>query len=176
MTREQTIHSETPWTPIPGVLTRALALVLIAVMAQAGAVTAQEDPPAEEPSEAAFEEPSGGGTWAEVKEAYEKARRKAKAMGETVPDKIPDWVKEDLENVGDWEYRVVEASRGELQATLNELGAERWECFSVESHGKKSQLVFKRRKRSRLRELQDLSPDDLLTVIKLMRDRRLDKE
>ena len=154
-----------------------LVLTLIAALSVAGTVTAQEDPPDEETSRAASEEPSsGGGTWAEVKEAYEKAKLKTLAMGEAVPDKIPDWVKEDLENVGDWEYRVVETPRDELQATLNELGAERWECFSVETHGKKSQLVFKRRKRSRLRELQDLSPDDLLTVIKLMRDQRLDKE
>ncbi len=143
----------------------ALIAVLLMAALSADAVSAQEEP-----------EEQKDGTWVEVKEAYEKAKKRAMEMGESVPDKVPDWVKEDLKNVGDWEYRVVEAQRAELEATLNQLGAERWECFSVESHGKKSHLVFKRRKRSRLRELQDLSPDDLLTVLKLMRDHRLDKE
>ncbi len=143
----------------------------------AGAAWAQEE--IEEQEEPGKQEEAGKGdegTWAEVREAYAKAKRKAMEMGESVPDRVPDWVVEDLKNVGDWEYRVVEAQRDELEATLNDLGAERWECFAVEGGGKKVQLVFKRRKRSRLRELQDLSPDDLLTVIKLIRDRRLDEE
>ncbi len=163
---------------IPGSdMRNSLALALIAALALAGAAAAQEDPPDEdEAGKPAEEESTSSRAWAEVKGTYKKAKRKAVEMGETVPDRIPDWVKEDLENVGDWEYRVVEAPRGKLESTLNELGAERWECFSVEPHGKKTQLTFKRRKRSRLRELKDLSPDDLLTVIKLMRDHRLDPE
>ncbi len=153
-----------------------VVLALMAALSVAG-TAAQEEPPDEgEAGESAEETSTSSRAWAEVKGTYKKAKRKAVEMGETVPDKIPDWVKEDLENVGDWEYRVVEAPRGELESALNELGAERWECFSVESHGKKSQLTFKRRKRSRLRELKDLSPEDLLTVIKLMRDHRLDPE
>ncbi len=160
-------HESIPGSPAG--LARVLAVALIAALTLASSVTAQEEPTEED----------GGRTWAEVREAYEKAKRKAKAMGESVPERVPDWVIEDLKNVGDWEYRVVEASSDELEVTLNELGAERWECFSVEPAGRKgqlTQLVFKRRKRSRLRELQDLSPDDLLTVIKLIRDHRLDKE
>ncbi len=176
MTFEQTTRSDVPSIPArPSIFGRALAVALFAALALAGTTAAQEEPADEAKAGTPHPSPSGG-TWAEVREAYEKAKKKALEMGETVPDKIPDWVKEDLENVGDWEYRVMEAPRDELEAALNGLGAERWECFSVESHGKKAQLVFKRRKRSRLRELQDLSPDDLLTVIKLMRDRRLDKE
>ena len=139
-------------------------LTLIATLL-AGVVAAQEEP--EETQE---------GTWAEVRGAYEKAKLKAKEMGESVPERLPDWVVEDLKNVGDWEYRVVVTSGDELEEKLNEMGAERWECFSVEEAGKKTQTVFNRRKRSRLRELQDLSPDDLLTVIKLIRERRLDAE
>lgn len=144
----------------------ASAVILIALLVSAGPAVAQDEPPEEDEAS----------TWSEVREAYEKAKKRAMAVGESVPDRIPSWVKEDLENAGDWEYRVVEAPKDELEATLNQLGAERWECFSVESGGKTSRMVFKRRKRSRLRELQDLSPDDLLTVIKLMRDHRLDKE
>ncbi len=142
-------------------------VVLFAVMVAlaAGAVVAQEEP------EAAKER-----SWAEVREAYEKAKMKAKEMGQSMPDRVPDWVVEDLKNVGDWEYRVVEAKRDELEATLNHWGTERWECFSVTPAGNKTQMVFKRRKRSQLRELKDLSPDDLLTVLKLMRKGRLDAE
>ncbi len=134
-------------------------LLLCAALAAVGPVSAQEEPPEE----------AEAGTWAEVRAAYEKAKLKARAMGESLPDKVPDWVKEDLANVGDWEYRVVAVPRDELEAKLNELGAERWECFSVEPMGKKTQIVVKRRKRSQLRELQDLSPDDLLTVLKLLK-------
>ncbi len=139
---------------------RAIWLALALIFVVTGTVAAQEEPSEEEQ-----------GRWAEVREAYEKAKRKAKEMGESMPDRVPDWVKEDLRNVGSWEYRVVETPRDELEATLNELGAERWECFSVETKGKTSRLVLKRRKRSELRELQDLSADDLLTVLKLLKDR-----
>ena len=138
---------------------RPATLLLCAVLALAGPAGAQEEPPAEEEAS----------PWAEVRAAYEKAKLRARAMGESLPDKVPDWVKEDLANVGDWQYLVVEVPRGELEARLNELGAERWECFSVEPMGRKTQLVFKRRKRSQLRELQDLSADDLLTVLKLLK-------
>ena len=136
--------------------------MLVLIAALAGVAAAQEEPPAEKDET---------GKWAEVRKAYEKARRKALEMGETLPEKMPDWVKEDLKNAGSWEYRVVETPRGELEATLNELGAERWECFAVESAGKKSRLVLKRRKRSRLREIDSVSAEDLLAVMKLLRDR-----
>ncbi len=142
-----------------------VAFLAVIATLLAGVVAAQEEP-----------EEAEAGTWAEVRGAYERAKLKAKEMGESVPERLPDWVVEDLKNVGDWEYRVVVASDDELEEKLNDMGAERWECFSVEEAGKKTQMVFKRRKRSRLRELQDLSPDDLLTVIKLIRERRLDAE
>ncbi len=146
---------------------RTLAAALaIAALTLTGTATAQEEPPKE----------SEAKRWAEVREAYAKAKRKALEMGETLPDKMPDWVKEDLKNAGSWEYRVVETPRGDLEATLNELGAERWECFSVETHGKKSRLVLKRRKRSRLREIDSLSAEDLLAVMKLLKDRVWEEE
>ncbi len=138
-----------------------LVVVLIAALALAGPALAQEEPP----------EVDEAGRWAEMREAYEKAKQKAQAMGETLPDKVPDWVKDDLKNAGTWEYRVVEIPRAELEATLNQLGIERWECFSVESAGKKARAVLKRRKSSRLRELDSLSAEDLLKALKLIKDR-----
>ncbi len=136
-------------------------LALIAALTLAQAAAGQEEPPEEDEA----------GKWEEVREYYKRTKEKAIGIGETLPEKMPDWVKEDLKNAGSWEYRVVETPRAELEVTLNELGAERWECFAVESAGKKSRLVLKRRKRSRLREIDSLSAEDLLAVMKLLRDR-----
>ena len=140
-------------------------LWICSTLAMTAAAGAQEEPEKDEE-----------GKWEEAREYYRKAKEKALEMGETLPDKVPEWVKEDLKNAGSWEYRVVEAPRDELEATLNKLGAERWECFSVESAGKKSRLVLKRRKRSRLREVDSLSPEDLLIVLKLLKDRVWEEE
>ena len=52
---------------------------------------------------------------------------------ELLKDKVDvplDWATDDLENIGDWEYRVVRISydsTDDLEAQLNELGNERWE-------------------------------------------------
>lgn len=50
-----------------------------------------------------------------------------------------DWTQEDLKKAGSWHYRVVIIDKNDLirhpesvQDTLNELGAERFECFWVE--------------------------------------------
>jgi hypothetical protein len=47
-----------------------------------------------------------------------------------------DRVQEDIENLGDWEYRIVElsgASSAVQEAELNALGDDRWEVYWVES-------------------------------------------
>jgi hypothetical protein len=55
-----------------------------------------------------------------------------------IKDKVDvpvDWAAEDLENIGDWEYRVVTLayrSPEELEAQLNEFGNERWEVIWLE--------------------------------------------
>jgi len=51
-------------------------------------------------------------------------------------DEAVDWAEGDLENLGDWEYRIVEianGSPGNLETELNALGNERWEAYWVES-------------------------------------------
>ena len=45
-----------------------------------------------------------GGIWTEVVRLYEKAKQ----AGEQVPKDVWEWVKQDLESMGDWEYRVIE--------------------------------------------------------------------
>jgi hypothetical protein len=45
-------------------------------------------------------------------------------------------VQQDIENLGDWEYRIVELPDGlaeRQEAALNELGNDRWEVYWVES-------------------------------------------
>jgi hypothetical protein len=52
------------------------------------------------------------------------------------PGEAVQWAQEDIENLGDWEYRIVEISNlstSDLEAELNELGNERWEVFWMES-------------------------------------------
>tara|TARA_R110000782_G_scaffold207003_1_gene295523 strand:- start:95 stop:517 length:423 start_codon:yes stop_codon:yes gene_type:complete len=57
---------------------------------------------------------------------------------ELLKDKVDvpvDWATEDLENIGDWEYKVVNLafrSPEDLQAQLNEFGNERWEVIWLE--------------------------------------------
>jgi hypothetical protein len=57
---------------------------------------------------------------------------------ELLKDKVDvpvEWAADDLENIGDWEYRVVSLSYRspeELEAQLNEFGNERWELIWFE--------------------------------------------
>ena len=46
-----------------------------------------------------------------------------------------EWAASDLENLGDWEYRVETlklTSEAEFAATLNEFGNDRWEVIWLE--------------------------------------------
>ena len=95
-----------------------------------------------------------------LKEVYEKGLKGAKdKYAETVGDgkeltgKSKEWVLKDIENIGDWEYKV-EAYGAEqakdMEKKLNELGKERWQCFWVESSKKEKVFYFKRTKMSYL--------------------------
>lgn len=91
-----------------------------------------------------------------ARELYEKAKR----SGDNVPDDIAEWMKEDLQRVDDWEYKIVrtspanDASDNEaLEALLNELGQERWDCFWVERKNGEIELFLKRPSRSYLKGL-----------------------
>lgn len=68
----------------------------------------------------------------ELTAAYESlAAMLGQGSGEAV-----ERVQSDVENLGDWEYRVVELSNDSIQVVaeeLNVLGDERWEVFWVES-------------------------------------------
>jgi hypothetical protein len=79
----------------------------------------------------------------------------AKQAGE-VPKDVYTWAKEDLANIGDWEYMVVQldlAGATALEFKLNELGADRWELIWVNQEGSKVRLVLKRSVRTWLTKL-----------------------
>lgn len=66
-----------------------------------------------------------------VRQLYERARD----SGEKVPEDAIEWAREDVDRIGDWEYRVLRLADGEdaaLEAQLDELGTERWEVFWLE--------------------------------------------
>lgn len=75
---------------------------------------------------------------------------------ELVEDKLESpvqWAADDLENIGDWEYKVVElsgATAASLEATFNELGNDRWEVFWIENERNSYRVMFKRPSRSYL--------------------------
>ena len=99
---------------------------------------------------------SGGeedsGLWDEVERLYGQARD----TGEQVPGDVYDWLQEDLNHIGDWEYRVIAVSdlaEDGLETTMNELGVERWECFAVVREREVVHLFFKRPAKSYLRHI-----------------------
>jgi hypothetical protein len=114
-----------------------LGLALISVLATGAA--AQDD--------AAVEAEAESDIWEEIRGLYERA----KETGERVPGDVADWLKEDLASIGDWEYRLLSLSSSSdetVEAKLNELGAERWECFAVLHAGGRTRLFLKRPARS----------------------------
>ena len=92
------------------------------------------------------------GIWTEVVRLYERA----KETGAQVPKDVYEWLKEDLESIGVWEYRVTEIDSpdtGTLEASLDEMGLERWECIFVQPVGSRTRLIMKRPKKTFLRHL-----------------------
>jgi hypothetical protein len=63
------------------------------------------------------------------------------------PAEAVGWAQEDLENLGDWEYRIVEIDEREdaaLEAELNALGDERWEVYWVATRDDRMRFFLKR--------------------------------
>ena len=75
-----------------------------------------------------------------------------KDQGLTTASSTGEWLSEDWQNMESWQYKVLPASSvpaEELEAKLNELGKEGWECFSVDDQ----KLIFKRAPESYLKRL-----------------------
>ena len=143
---------------------RTLALTLVwlscaalpACAQGAGSAEQAEAPPAAQVS------PEDEDLWSEVQTLYEKA----KATGEKVPATTMEWIREDLDRIGDWEYRVV-ALKGDakrIERELNALGGERWECFWVQTDAAGARFYLKRHSRSYLSTIPVTSLIKMLAV------------
>ena len=83
-----------------------------------------------------------------IQNMYEKAKK----SGETSASSAKEWVTSDLAKSGTWQYKVVVIESDnleEIQRKLNELGSERWECYSIVGQ----RYHFKRPQHSTLRQL-----------------------
>ncbi len=88
--------------------------------------------------------------WKKARELYEKA----KESGEKVPEDIKDWIKEDINKIGTWEYKIAFLdAESNLEKELNKLGKDRWECFWIEKRENGLKLFLKRPVRSYLKTI-----------------------
>ncbi len=63
------------------------------------------------------------------------------------PAEAVGWAQEDIENLGDWEYRIVEIDEREdsgIETALNALGNERWEVYWVQDGNGGAKFYLKR--------------------------------
>jgi len=131
----------------------SLSLTLAGLMVLAGLPLIAESPQAE-PAQTES-------VWEEIRKLYERA----KDAGEQVPADVADWVKQDVQAIGDWEYRVVAlptADAAKLEQRLNEMGKNRWDCFWVHTTGGETAFMFKRPRRT---YLKNVPLSDLLKLI-----------
>jgi hypothetical protein len=83
-----------------------------------------------------------------------------KALIETAKVKatnIIEWAKKDFERIGAWKYKVVTfkaagASDTDIEAKLNDLGKEGWECFWVRGRGDDMTFFLKKAEKSTITE------------------------
>ena len=90
--------------------------------------------------------------WQRIESLYQRAVE----AGEKVPDDVAEWAREDLQRIGRWEYRIemFESADDEaLEAHLNLLGQERWECYWLRPEQGATVLFLKRPARSYLRSI-----------------------
>ena len=77
--------------------------------------------------------------------------------GKDLSGKSKEWLLKDIENIGDWEYKIEKFSlknSKDLEIRLNQLGAERWQCFWVEQgNDNTNSFYFKRTKMSYLSKI-----------------------
>jgi len=99
--------------------------------------------------------------WETIKDKFEELKSDNLEKSE----KARNWIEEDIEKIGDWEYKVIKMSSSnneEIEENLNKLGTDRWECFWVEK--RKEEIVFYFKK-PKISYLQKLPTGDLLKII-----------
>lgn len=116
-------------------------LIAVLVLSLAGSPARAEDPSTEDT-----------GIWNQVVALYEQA----KAAGETAAEDVYEWAREDLEAIGDWEYKVKYFPNVDhivFEKKLNELGTERWEVIWIDRQGPNLIVTMKRPSRTWLNKL-----------------------
>lgn len=82
-----------------------------------------------------------------AEQALAELRRQFEELKRRTSDDPVEWAREDLENIGDWEYRVVDLTdtgADALAGELNRLGNDRWEAFWVERSATGVRILLKR--------------------------------
>ena len=111
---------------------------------------------------------SGGATAQDTMRWTNEMYQSLKDRGLTTANSATEWVSEDWNRMGAWEYKVVvleSMSAAEMEGKLNELGAQRWECFHVIPTGEWQTLYFKKLARS---YLKNVPLKDMLKMIPLL--------
>ena len=117
-----------------------LALALCVAAAISPSLPAQET--ADEPVDA----PASSITTRMVEQLSEVYADLAALIGDN-PAEAVGWAQEDIENLGDWEYRIVEIDEradSAIEAALNALGNERWEVYWVQDGNGGAKFYLKR--------------------------------
>ena len=108
---------------------------------------------------------SGKKLYDENVESGKKLYEKNLGSGKNISAQTKEWLMKDLENMGDWEYKIAAFGNKvpeEMEKELNQLGNERWQCFWVDNAGKQKVFYFKRTKMS---FIQKIPAADLLRII-----------
>jgi hypothetical protein len=93
-----------------------------------------------------------------------------KQQGLTTASSTSEWVNEDWNKMGAWEYKIIQLDSNlpKTQKTLNELGADRWECFHVSVSAEQVQtFYFKKPARS---YLNNIPFKDMMKLVPLLDD------
>lgn len=131
-------------------MTRGILLALAALMFFAfpgSASTQDDDSDASDTDPAAEESSTADRALEELQRRYEGLQQQFEELTSDSLDAPVEWAQEDLENIGDWEYKVVEVGRQsaeELEATLNELGNDRWQVIWIEGNLSGKTIILKR--------------------------------
>ncbi len=89
----------------------------------------------------------GGGEQTPTERALRELQSKYDELARDRLEEPVQWASDDLENIGDWEYKVVDLSTldiDHLEDELNSLGDERWEIVWIDVLSGKRVALFKR--------------------------------
>ncbi len=111
---------------------------------------------------------SGGATAQDTMRWTNEMYQSLRDQGSTTANSATEWLSEDWSKMGAWEYKVVlleNKSPADMEGKLNELGAQRWECFHVMPTGSGQAMYFKKPARS---YLKNVPLKDMMKLIPLL--------